>query len=63
MYKHDNNNLPTCLDVMLIANSTHHNYSSKNRNQLRTPVHILVKTEHSIRFLGQQRYLSPHQTV
>ncbi len=54
MYKHDNNSLPTCLDGMFLTNSTHHNYNTRNRNQLRSPKHRLVKPEHSIRFLGQQ---------
>ncbi len=54
MYKHDNNGLPTCLDGMFQTNSTHHNYNTRNRNQLRTSKYRLVKTEHSIRFLGQQ---------
>ncbi len=54
MYKHDNNSLPTCLNGMFQTNSTHHNYNTRNRNQLCTPKNTLVKTEHSIRFLGQQ---------
>ncbi len=54
VYKHDNNSLPTCLDGMFQNNNTHHNYNTKNRNQLRMQKHRLVKTEHNIRFLGQQ---------
>ncbi len=42
------------LDGMFQANSTHHIYNTRNRNQLHTPKHRLVKTEHSIRFLRQQ---------
>ncbi len=51
---HDNNGLPTCLDGTFQTNSTHHNNNNRNRNQLRTPKHRLIKTEHSIRFRRQQ---------
>ncbi len=56
MYEHDNNSLPTCLDGMFETNSTHPTYNTRNRNQLSTctPKHRLVKTEHGIRFLGEQ---------
>ncbi len=54
VYKHDNNSLPNCLDGMFQTNSTHHNHNTRNRNQLCTPNHRLVKTEHNIRFLVQQ---------
>ncbi len=47
MYKHDNKSLPACLDGMFQTNSTHHNYNTRNRNQLCTPKHRLVKSEHS----------------
>ncbi len=37
-----------------IAQSTHHNYNTRNRNQPLTPKSRLVTNEHSITFLGQQ---------
>ncbi len=54
MYKDDSNSLPTFLDGMFQTISIHHNYNTRNKNQLHTPMHRLVKTEHSFRFLGQQ---------
>ncbi len=54
MYKHYKNSLPTCFHGMFHTNSTNHNYNTRNKNQLCTPKHRLVKTEHSFRFMGQQ---------
>ncbi len=37
---------------MFHTNSTNYNYNTRNKNQIHTPK--LVKTEHSIIFLGEQ---------
>ncbi len=54
MYKDDTHSLPTCFDRMFHTSSTNHNYNTRNKYQPCTPKHRLVKTEHSIRILGQQ---------